>query len=357
MESPSVKRVSPEKLSALCVHALQAAGLDEKDSATVAEVLVTTDTWGTFSHGTNHLRNYLKKIRAGGIHPKAKPEIILEGQAWAIIDGHAAMGMVSACKGMELAIEKAKAGGLGYVAVRNSNHFGAAGYYASMAIKNDMLGLAMSNTDTNMAPPGGRTSVIGNNPLAYAVPSGEEYPVILDIAMSATASTKIHAAKAKGNSVPEGWITNADGLPTTNVGDWPAFGSMLPMAGHKGYGLAIFVEVLASVLSGSAVTREVKGWLGPLIAEPSGTGHAFIAIDVGKFMPLEVFKQRMDGMIRNIKNSPKAKGADRIWLPGEQEWERRKVALTEGIPLPEIVLNSLAKLSKEVGRDFRDLFQ
>ena len=352
-----MKLVSPEKLRALCIHALQSAGLDDKDAGSVAQVLVMTDTWGTYSHGTNHLRNYLKKIHAGGINPQAKPEIVLEGQSWAILDGNAAMGMVSACRGMDLAIEKAKADGLGYVAVRNSNHFGAAGFYANMAVKHDMIGVAMSNTDPNMAAPGGRTSVIGNNPFAYAVPAGEEYPVILDIALSATASTKIFAAKAKGNIVPEGWITNADGLPTTEAGNWPGVGSMLPMAGHKGYGLAILVEVLAGVLSGSAVTREVKGWLGPLISEPSGTGHAFIAIDVGKFMPIGVFKQRMDGMIRNIKNSPKAKGADRIWLPGEMEWERRKVALKDGIPLPEIVLNSLEKLSKEVGRDFQDLFQ
>jgi LDH2 family malate/lactate/ureidoglycolate dehydrogenase len=257
---------------------------------------------------------------------------------------------------MEVAIEKAKAEGIGYVGVRNSSHFGAAGYYANMAIGHDMIGVAMSNTDPNMTVPGGRKSVTGNNPLAYAAPAGEEYPIFLDIALSATASTKIFAAKAKGNSVPEGWITNADGLPTTELGDWPNVGSMLPMAGHKGYGLALLVEVLAGVLSGAGVTREVKPWLGQL-AEPTNTGHTFIAIDVGKLMPIAVFKQRMDEMIRNIKNSPKAKGAERIWLPGEMEWERREAALREGILLPEIVLNSLAKLSREVGRDFQDLFQ
>jgi len=352
----SVKRVRPGKLRELCIHALQGVGLDDKDAATVAQVLVTTDTWGTFSHGTNHLRNYLKKIRAGGINPKAKPEIILEGHAWAVIDGHSAMGMVTGCRAMELAIEKAKADGIGYVAVRNSSHFGAAGYYAHLAVKHDMIGIAMSNTDANMVAPGGRTSVIGNNPFAYAAPAGEEHPILLDIAMSATASTKIFAAKAKGNTVPDGWITDADGLPTTDAGEWPNVGSMLPMAGHKGYGLALMVEVLAGVLSGAGVTRGVKPWLGAL-SEGSDTGHAFIAIDVGKFMPIDVFKQRMDEMIRNIKNSPKAKGSEGIWLPGEMEWERREVALRDGIALPEIVLNSLEKLSREVGRDFEELFR
>jgi LDH2 family malate/lactate/ureidoglycolate dehydrogenase len=130
---------------------------------------------------------------------------------------------------------------------------------------------------------------------------------------------------------------------------------MLPMAGHKGYGLALLVEVLAGVLSGAGVTREVKGWLYEL-SEGPGTGHTFFAIDVGKIMPVAEFKRRMDEMIRDIKGSPKAKGSNRIWLPGEMEWERRAVALKEGIPLPEIVLNSLAKLAKEVGRDFEEIF-
>jgi LDH2 family malate/lactate/ureidoglycolate dehydrogenase len=356
LEDPSTQRVSPEKLKTFCAYALQSVGLDENDALTTAEVLVTTDMWGTFSHGTNHLRNYIKKIRAGGINTKAKPEIILEGESWAIIDGHAAIGMVTAYKGMELSIQKAKKNVIGYVGVRNGNHFGAAGFYANMPIKHDMIGFAMSNADSNMSAPGGRKSVIGNNPFAYAAHAGEEYPIFLDIALSATAATKIVAAKAKGNKIPEGWIANGEGFPTTEIGDWPSVGSLLPMAGHKGYGLALLVEVLAAVLSGSSVTREVKGWLGPLIGEFPGTGHAFIAIDVGKIMPIGEFKQRMDEMIRNIKNSPKAKGSERIWLPGEMEWERRAVAIREGILLPEIVLNSLAKLAREVGRDFQDLF-
>lgn len=356
MENPLGKHVSPEKLGAFCTNALQAAGLDKTDAETTAQVLVTTDTWGTFSHGTYHLRNYVNKIRAGGIDPKAKPQVILEGPAWAIIDGHAAIGMVTGCRAMELAIQKARIDGIGFVAVRNSNHFGAAGYYATLAIEHDMMGVAMSNVDPIMAAPGGRTSVIGNNPLAYAAPAGEEYPIFLDIALSAVASTKIHTAKAQGKSIPADWVVDAEGLPATEIGGWPDVGSMLPMAGHKGYGLALLVEVLAGVLSGAAVTREVKGWIGQL-AEPPGTGHCFIAIDVSKFMPIGVFKQRMDGMIRHIKASPKAKGAERIWLPGEMEWERRKVALREGVLLPDIVLDSLAMLSREVGQDLEGIFQ
>jgi ureidoglycolate dehydrogenase (NAD+) len=355
LENSSAKRVSAEKLKAFCIDALQSAGLSYDDAETAAQVLVTTDTWGTFTHGTHHLRNYITKIRAGGIDPKAKPQIVREGPGWAIIDGHAAIGMVTGCRAMELAIQKAATDGIGYVGVRNSTHFGGAGYYATLALPHDMMGIAMSNVDPIMVAPGGRVSVIGNNPFAYATPAGEEYPIFLDIALSAVASTKIHTAKALGKSIPADWIVDAEGLPATEIGDWPSVGSMLPMAGHKGYGLAILVEVLAGVLTGAAVTQEVKGWMAQ-VSEPPGTGHSFIAIDVGRIMPIGAFKQRMDSMIQGIKASPKAKGADRIWLPGEMEWERRKVALREGIPLPEVVLESLAKLSQEIGRDLQDIF-
>lgn len=348
-------RVSPAKLREFCSSVLRAAGLGEADANITAQVLVTTDMWGTFSHGTHHLRNYVNKIRAGGIDPKAKPQVILEGPSWAVVDGHAAIGMVTGCMAMEIAIQKAGSSGMGYVAVRNSNHFGAAGYYATLALAHAMIGIAMSNVDANMTAPGGRTSVMGNNPLAYAAPAGEEYPLFLDIAMSATASTKIHTAKSLGKSIPEGRIVDADGLPSTEIGDWPQLGSMLPMAAHKGFGLALFVEVLAGVLSGAAVTRNVKGWIGQL-PEPPGTGHSFIAVDVGKFMPIAEFKGRMDEMIRGIRNSPRAKGVERIFLPGEMEWERRREAIREGILLPAEVLHSLAKLAEEVGVNFPGIF-
>lgn len=356
MEIAPPKRVSPEKLTAFSIEALEAAGLGEADAATAARVLVTTDTWGTFSHGTYHLRNYINKIRARGIDVRARPQIVGEGPAWAIMDGHVALGMVTSCAAMELAIHKAAAQGISYVGVRNSTHFGAAGYYASMALPHDMIGIAMSNVNPIMTPPGGRTSILGNNPLAYAAPAGEEHAIFLDIALSVVAATKLHTAKTLGQSIPAGWIVDGDGLPATEIGDWPEAGSMVPVAGHKGYGLALLVEVLAAVLSGAAVTQEVKGWIGQL-SEAPGTGHAFIAMNIDRIMPIALFKQRMDDMIRQIKNAPKAQGAERIWLPGEMEWEKRSTALREGMALPDMVLDSLAKLARDLGRDFPDIFQ
>jgi LDH2 family malate/lactate/ureidoglycolate dehydrogenase len=327
----------------------------KRDAGIAAEVLVTTDTWGTYTHGTNHLRNYVNKIKAGGIDPRAVPEVIAEGPSWAVIDGHSALGMVTSCRAMELAIRKARAAVISYVGVRNSAHFGAAGYYANLAVQHDMIGLAMSNTDTNMTAPGARGAVIGNNPLALAVPAGKEQPIFLDIALSAVASAKVWAAKTLGRSIPGDWIVDSEGTPTTDLSQYPQASALLPMAGHKGYGLALLVETLGAVLTGAAVTTEVKSWLLNLPAR-SRLGHAFVAINIGTIMPVEHFKARMDTMIRKIRESPKAKGSKRIYLPGEMEWERRAEALERGMLLPEDVIANLTAVAQDLGMNLTSLF-
>jgi len=347
--------VRVEALARFCVAALRAVGVGEDDARTAADVLVTTDTWGTFSHGTNHLPNYVKKIKAGGIDPVARPEVVAETPSSAVLDGHKALGMVSSCIAMRLAIEKARAAGIAYVGVKNSTHFGAAGYYANMAVSEGMIGVAMSNADANMVAPGGRVSVIGNNPFAYAVPAGRELPILFDIALSTVAATKVFNAKKQGGAIPDNWIVDGEGRSTTTVGDWPDSGSLLPMGGHKGYGFALMVEVFAAVLSGSAVTRDVKSWLNKLSSAPD-LGHAFLAIDVDRIMPMDAFKNRMDKMIGEIRSSPAAEGSDRVYLPGEMEWKKRQTALKEGIPLPDSILASLSKLSGAIGLDFQSLF-
>ena len=339
---------------AFCIASLKAVGVTEEDARVTAEVLVTTDTWGTFSHGTHHLPNYIQKIRAGGIDPKATPQIVNEGPVCAVIDGRNAIGMVGSSIAMNVAIEKARVSGIAYVAVRNSNHFGAAGYYANMAAEQGMFGIAMSNADANMAAPGARVPVVGNNPFAYAAPAGKEHPVLLDIALSATAASKIFTAKAQGTSLPDKWLVSPEGHPTSDIGDWPSTGSLMPMAGHKGYGLALMVEVLCAVLSGGAVTGEVKSWLSKMPEAP-GTSHAFLAIDIVKLIGLDVFGQRMDKMIREIKDAPRAVGVDRVYLPGEIEWEKREEALKQGIALPETVISELTSLGRSIGTPFEPL--
>jgi ureidoglycolate dehydrogenase (NAD+) len=344
------KRISTEELTTYCTEAMRKAGLSPDHARLVAEVLVATDTWGTFSHGTGALANYVNTIRSGGIDPQAKPTIAEQGQSWAVIDGHCAMGMLGSSMAMDLAIEKARQNTISWVGLRNSSHFGAAGYYANMAARHDMVGIAMSNTDPNMVVPGARGHVIGNNPIAYAVPAGKEDPIFLDIALSAVAAGKIFAMKALGKSIPENWLTDKDGLPICEVGDWPNSGSMMPMAGHKGYGIAILIEVLAGLLSGAEVLRDVKSWIfNP--TEPSGLGQCFIAINIGSILPVQAFKASMDKMIQNLRQSPKSKGSNRVYVPGEIEWEKRADASKNGLALPESVIANLRKAGKMLEMD------
>lgn len=351
----SDKRVSPENLKRFCVEAMLKCGLKEKDAVTTAEVLVTTDTWGVHTHGTKQLRNLLKCVRSGGVNSKAVPEVISEGPAWAIVDGHFAMPMVSSCLAMETAIKKAKTAGIGYAGVKHSSHFGAAGYYANMAVGQGLFGLAVTNVDPCMTVPGSKGAVLGTNPIAYAVPAGKEKPVFLDIATSTVAASKVFAARDLKKKIPDNWLVDEEGVSTTDPNQFPRTGALLPMSGHKGYGLALMVEILAGVLTGAGVTAEVKSWILDF-SEPTNQGHAFIAIDVGAIMPIRQFKDQMDRLIREIKEAPKAKGSERIYLPGEMEWEKRDEVLKSGIRLPEDVIATLTGLAEDLDLKLNGLF-
>ena len=346
----SAVKISPQDLAAFCIAAMRVSGLNEEDARLTAEVLVTTDTLGTFTHGTRQLRGLLKNIRTGRLSATAHEEITAEGPAWAIVDAHYAMPPAVSYRSMELAMRKAKACGIGYVGVRHSSHYGAAGFYANLAAQHDMFGLSMCNVDPCMTVPGSKGKVLGTNPIAYAAPAGEEKSVYLDIATSAVAATKIFSAKALGKPIPDNWLVDEAGMPTTDPSQYPLKGAQLPMAGHKGYGLAVMVEILTAVLTGAAVMSGVSSWVldSP---NPTNEGHAFIAIDIAQMMPLGEFKGRMDGMIREIKAAPLARGAERIYLPGEIELEKRDVVLVEGIMLPPDVVASLRGLAEDVGLD------
>lgn len=347
-ENGSNARVSREALEAFCVEAMRRAGMTEADARLTAEVLVTTDTWGTHTHGTKQIRNLMKNFREGRMDIKARAELTAEGPGWARFDGHASMPMPTSVRAMETAVGKAKSTGIAIATVNNSGHYGAAGYYAWLATTHDMIGLSFSNVDPGVAAPGSRGSVLGTNPLAYAVPAGKEHPVMMDIATSVVAASKIYALRDLGKPIPEGWLVDGDGVPTTNPSLYPQVGALMPMAGHKGYGIALLVEVLTGVLGGGAFGNLLRSWVfGPPL--PVNQSHSFVAINVEAFEPAASFKQRMDALIRQIKDAPKAKGADRIWLPGEKEWEYRAKALAEGIVLPQDVRSSLKALAEDLG--------
>lgn len=343
------KRVQLNDLKRFSVDTLLKSGVTKMDAEAVTDTLVTTDMFGVLSHGTKNLYQYILKMKEGGLDPKAVPEIEAEGPAWAIINGNAAIGMVSACKAMNLAIEKAKECGIGYVGVKNSCHFGAAGYYANMAAKAGMVGLSMSNADPNMAIPNSSDVAIGNNPFSFAAPLKNEKSVFLDIALSNVAALKVVMAKEKGQSVPDTWLIDSDGKPTTDPSGFPYDSHLQPMAAHKGYGLAIMVEILASVLTCAGLMSDVASWNLDL-ASKNNAGHAFIAIDVSKMLSKELFEERMERMVNELKRAPKAKHAEKIFVPGEMEWERYDAAKERGwIELTDAMAENMEHLSEMTG--------
>jgi LDH2 family malate/lactate/ureidoglycolate dehydrogenase len=290
----------------------------------------------------------MRAVRSGGIQPGNRPRVQREGPGWALVDANRAMPMVVAIHAMETAMAKAASAGIGYAGVAHSSHFGAAGYYATIALKRDMIGLSMTNCDPCMAATGARLPVIGTNPIAFAVPAGQERPVFLDVASSVGAVTKVMIAKAMGWPMPDGWLRDLEGRPTTDASGYPDRSVLQPIGGYKGYGLAVLVEILCGVLTGAAFLGGVQGWINER-GIAADQGHAFLAIDVNALMPIAAFKARMDAMIREIKAAPRAVGVERIYLPGEMEWERREQALRDGLRLPDYVLSNLLGLAEDVG--------
>jgi len=319
--------------------------LNPKDAELSAKVFVTADTWGTFTHGTRQIRGLMKNARLGRLIAGAKETIVTEGPSWAIVDACNGMPPAISCRAALLAVKKASETGMGYVGVRRSSHFGAAGYYANLIAEHNMFGMSMCNVEPCMTVPGGREPILGTNPISYAAPTGTNRTIMLDIATSAVAATKVFAAKNEGRQIPETWLVDESGIPTTDPTIFPASGALLPMAGHKGYGLAMMVEILTAVMTGSAIMDEVHSWVSD-DAEPSNQGHAFLAINIGSMLPITEFNKRISTMITSIKNAKTAHGQT-IYLPGEMEWQHREKALKEGLLLPEDVLISLRGLASD----------
>jgi LDH2 family malate/lactate/ureidoglycolate dehydrogenase len=247
---------------------------------------------------------------------------------------------------MKAAMAKAKSQGIAYVGVRNSCHFGAAGYYAWLAAKEGLIGVAMANDIPSVTAPGARGAVTGSNPLAYAIPASKHQPIILDMAISTVAGGKVTAAKALGQSIPDNWIVDRDGRPTTDPSQFFGGGALLPMAGHKGYGLALLIETLSGILSGAAITWGIRSWMLADASLPTGHGGAFLAIDPRCIVPEGTFTSRVDALIDEIHAAPKAEGSERIYVPGEREWDNYQRASNEGIALPSDVWESLQSAAK-----------
>jgi ureidoglycolate dehydrogenase (NAD+) len=340
-------RFTIEQLTTFCVEACLEAGMTRAHSQITAEALVLTDSWGVHTHGTKNLRGYIRRIRAGGIRKEAQPLVAREGPAWALVDGDGAIGTVASHFAVNRAVQKAKASGIGFVGLKNSCHFGAAGVYACQAADQGLIGVAMSNDRPTVAVPGSRGSVLGSNPLAYAIPFQDHAHILLDIATSTVAGGKVFLAAARNEAIPEGWVIDENGKATTDPKLFPSHAALTPMAGHKGYGIAFLIETLSAIVTGASIGQHVVSWSFDDPSLPTNHGASFIAIDIGCLMEPDLFQARLRATAEEIRSAPRVPGVERIYLPGEKEWEHRQNVLQNGVDLPIESVISLQRLAEE----------
>ncbi|KHF39563.1 Ldh family oxidoreductase [Halalkalibacter okhensis] len=338
-----------EKLESFCSSVFEKAGVSKENSRIVANSLIEADLRGVDSHGVVRTAIYLERIEKGMIDPDAKPVISNESDAALLVDGHNNFGSVVGTNALTIALEKARENGVALVGVKHSNHFGTGAYYAKKAIDQDIILLVLSNASQTMPPTGGVRPFIGTNPLAVGIPAGENPPFILDMATSVVARGKIIVEAQKGNSIPLGWAIDKEGNPTTDA-NAALEGSVLPLGGPKGYGISMFIDILAGVLTGAGFGKYVNNMYSNW-EEPQNVGHIFLAIDVNAFMPIELFKQRMDQYITEIKAEPKATGVEEIFIPGEIESRRAEERKENGIELPLKVVEELNSIGMRYGVD------
>ena len=344
--------VKIETLERFIVDVFEKVGVPEGDAKTCAEVLIAADIKGIDSHGVSRLKPiYIDRIRAGHQSPITEFEVVREGPTTAVIDGHRGMGMVIAKKAMDLAIEKAKKLGMGMVAVRNSTHYGIAGYYANMAVEQGLIGVTGTNARPSIPPTFGTENMLGTNPLTFGIPSDEPFPFMLDCATSIIQRGKVEVYARIGKKVPEGLVINSDGEYLTNPEEilhdlTRGEAALLPLGGleetggYKGYGYASVVEILSASLQGGAFLKALTG---------TNLGHFFIAIDVSAFTDLDDFRKTTGDILRSLRVSRKMPGHDRIYTAGEKEYltmlERKKT----GIPLNMSLQIELTQLRDECG--------
>ena len=351
--------IPAERLEAFVAAAFAGCDVPAEDAAQAARVLLASDRRGIGSHGVARLHDYVTMLRAGRINPRPQPRIVRETVATAVVDGDNGLGLVVGPWANRVAIDKALAAGTGWVTVRNSNHYGIAGYYALEAVRRGCIGWSTTNSIALVAPFGGRGRWMGTNPIAFAVPAGSEPPLVVDLATSAVPYGRVEQHARKGLPLVDGWATRADGSPTNDPAEMTAGGALLPLgstaelSGHKGTCLAALVDVLSAVLPGA-------NW-GPFappfkLTQPvsprtvgEGLGHCFGAWSIAAFDEPAEFKARMDEWIRTLRATPPAPGVDRVRVPGDPEREAEGKHASAGIGLLEPVWRELQEVARLTG--------
>jgi ureidoglycolate dehydrogenase (NAD+) len=322
---------------------LAAAGLEEDAAATVAATLVEASLRGVDSHGVARVPIYVERLRAGGLNPRPRPRVVREDGAVALMDGDGGPGQVAGVQATDHSVALARRHGVGLVAVRGSNHYGAAGYYAMRAARAGMVALSTSNSDPLVIPFGGRSPALGTNPIAFAAPLPEGV-LCLDMATSQVAINRVYNARDQRREIPAGWGVDADGRETT---DPSAVAAAVPLGGYKGYGLAVRVEVLAGVLSGAGVAHAVR----PLYGEPAeqqDVGHFHLALDPARLAG-GAFAGRLAALLAGLSAAPPGPGSDEVLVPGEPEERTARERVGAGIPLPRFVWDGLCEAGAAVG--------
>jgi L-2-hydroxycarboxylate dehydrogenase (NAD+) len=354
-----------EPLAEFCQRAFEAVGVPSHDAAITAEVLVTANLRGTDSHGVARLRRYVDGLRQGVMDARPEVSTLHETPLSALLDGDGGLGQPIGVRAMRLAIAKAQSQGAGFVAVRNSNHYGIAGYYAMLALDHDLIGISLTNSGCYVVPTFGREAILGTNPISVAVPTLQERPFVLDMSTAVVTLGTLEVRSRQERELLAGWATNAQGQPTTSADEvlhnlvTHAGGGIMPLGGigeehggHKGYGLAMLVDILCGVLPGAGYldhiyTKDDTGH--PL---PANVGHFFGALRIDAFRPLVDFQAMMDVFIDRARSSAKATGQSRIFIHGEKEFETAEERRQMGIPLGPKVVASLREIAAELDLEF-----
>lgn len=340
--------VDHQKLYQLCVDIQIGFGIPEQDAKTVSECLVEADLMGINTHGVIRLKLYMDRIKAGGNNPSPNIKVIRENTNTALVDADNALGPVGGKFAMDMAVEKSKKNGVGVVIIRNCNHYGPAGYYARIALEHDMIGVSLTNVLASMPPTDGAEVRIGNNAYAIAFPTMEEFPIVVDGATSMSSWGKLFLCMKNGNNLPPGSYIDKNGNITLNPQDVLNGGALLPFAGHKGYGIAVAIELLTGMLAGSALDHEIPHPYVEL-SKPGLNTFFMSAIRISDFVDPEQFKRNIDDWIKYIRSARKQTGKERIWLPGEKEFSIKNQRIIEGIPLDDEIINDLKSLADSVG--------
>ncbi len=341
------QRISGEKLRAFIASAFAAVAIPGEDAKAIAQLMAQADINGSEGHGVFRLPQYIRRIKGKAVNVKPNIRIEREMAGMALVHGDNGMGHLVMKFATETAIEKAKTAGVAWVGARWSNHAGPASLYASMPLAHNMIGLYMAVGSANHLPPwGGLDMLLSTNPIAVAVPAGEEPAIVLDMATTVAAYGKVKTKAQRGEMMPEGWMMDREGKPLTDP-KRASEGFLLPIGGYKGYGLALVMGLLAGNLNGAAMGKDVVDFNNDDTTE-TNTGHTIVAINIEAFQDLKEFKQGVDTLIRDIRNSQRLPGVDRIRLPGEGTHVARADHEKNGIPMPGALLAALDQLAGEL---------